>query len=83
LTLVTVLTPIIGHDKASSIEHKALKEKMTLRDASISSGYINAEAFDRIVVPANKVGNPDKGLEYLITLSNIKFCYSKYCSRNS
>jgi fumarate hydratase class II len=44
---------------------------MTLRDASISSGYIRAEDFDRIVVPANMVGNPDTGLEYLITLSNM------------
>lgn len=44
---------------------------MTLRDASISSGYISAEDFDRIVVPANIVGNPCKGLEYLITLSNM------------
>jgi fumarate hydratase class II len=44
---------------------------MTLRDVSISSGYITAEHFDRIVVPANMVGNPDNGLEYLITLSNM------------
>ena len=44
---------------------------MTLRDASISSGYISAEDFDRIVVPANMVGNPGTGLEYLITLSNM------------
>lgn len=50
--LVTVLTPIIGYDKASCIAHKALKEKMTLRDASIFSGYTSAEDFDRIVVPA-------------------------------
>ncbi|MGB7952912.1 MAG: hypothetical protein WCF23_02935, partial [Candidatus Nitrosopolaris sp.] len=63
--------PIIGYGKASSIAHKALKEKMTLRDASISSGYTSAEDFDRIVVPTNMVGNPDKGLEYLITLSNM------------
>lgn len=50
--LVTVLTPIIGYGKASSIAHKALKEKMTLRDASISSGYNSAEDFDRIVLLA-------------------------------
>jgi fumarate hydratase, class II len=61
------LTPIIGYDKASFIAHKALKENMTLRDAAISSGYISAEDFDRIVVPANMVGDPDKDLS---TLSN-------------
>jgi fumarate hydratase class II len=33
---------------------------VTLRDASISSGYVTAEDFDRIVVPANMVGDPDK-----------------------
>lgn len=66
---VTVLT--LGYGKASSIAHKALKEKITLREASISRGYISAEDFDRIVVPANMVGNPDKGLEYLTTLSNM------------
>jgi len=65
--LVTVLSPIIGYDKASFIAHKALKEKTTLRSASISSGYISAEDFDRIVVPANMVGDPDKDLS---TLSN-------------
>jgi fumarate hydratase, class II len=67
LMLVTVLSPIIGYDKASFIAHKALKEKTTLRSASISSGYISAEDFDRIVVPANMVGDPDKDLS---TLSN-------------
>ena len=67
LMLVTVLSPIIGYDKASFIAHKALKEKTTLRSASISSGYISAEDLDRIVVPANMVGDPDKDLS---TLSN-------------
>jgi hypothetical protein len=40
LMLVTALNPIIGYDKASFIAPKALKEKTTLRSASISSGYI-------------------------------------------
>ncbi|PWU78804.1 MAG: class II fumarate hydratase [Candidatus Nitrosopolaris wilkensis] len=67
LMLVTALSPIIGYDKASFIAHKALKEKTTLYSASISSGYISAEDFDRIVAPANMVGDPDKDLS---TLSN-------------
>jgi fumarate hydratase class II len=67
LMLVTALTSIIGYDKASSIAHKALKENLTLRDAAISSGYISAEDFDRTVIPADMVGNPDKDLS---TLSN-------------
>ena len=67
LMLVTALTSIIGYDKASSIAHKAFKENLTLRDAAISSGYISAEDFDRTVIPANMVGDPDKDLS---TLSN-------------
>ena len=67
LMLVTALTSIIGYDKASYIAHKALKENLTLRDAAISSGYISAEDFDRTVIPANMVGNPNKDLS---TLSN-------------
>ena len=67
LMLVTALTSIIGYDKASSIAHKALKENLTLREAAVSSGYISAEDFDRTVIPANMVGNPDKDLS---TLSN-------------
>jgi fumarate hydratase, class II len=32
LMLVTILTSVIGYDKASSIAHKAFKESLTLRD---------------------------------------------------
>jgi hypothetical protein len=35
----------------------------TLREAALSSGYIRAEEFDTIVVPAHMVGDPHKGLE--------------------
>jgi len=33
-----------------------------LREAALKSGYINAEDFDRIVVPKKMVGNPHKDL---------------------
>jgi fumarate hydratase class II len=62
LMLVTALSPVIGYDKASVIAHKAQNEGTTLRDAAIKSGYISAEEFDKIVVPANMVGNPRKDL---------------------
>lgn len=65
LMLVTALSSVIGYDKASFIAHKAFKDNLTLRDAAISSGYISAEDFDRIVVPANMVGDPDKDLSSL------------------
>ncbi len=63
LMLVTALSPVIGYDKASAIAHKALDENKTLRDAALSSGYIRAEEFDKIVVPAHMVGDPHKDLE--------------------
>jgi fumarate hydratase class II len=63
LMLVTALSPVIGYDKASAIAHKALDEHKTLREAALSSGYISAEEFDRIVVPAHMVGDPHKDLE--------------------
>jgi fumarate hydratase, class II len=65
LMLVTALSSVIGYDKASFIAHKAFKDNLTLRDAAISSGHISAEDFDRIVVPANMVGDPDKDLSSL------------------
>jgi len=63
LMLVTALSPVIGYDKASAIAHKALDDNITLREAALSSGYISAEEFDRIVVPAHMVGDPHKDLE--------------------
>jgi fumarate hydratase class II len=65
LMLVTALTSIIGYDKASFIAHKALKDNVTLREAAIFSGYIGAEDFDRTVIPANMVRDPDKDLSTL------------------
>jgi fumarate hydratase, class II len=62
LMLVTALSSVIGYDKASSIAHDALKNNSSLRDAAISSGYVSAEEFDRIVVPGNMVGDPHKDL---------------------
>jgi fumarate hydratase, class II len=65
IMLVTALTSVIGYDRAAAIAHKAFKENMTLRDAAISSGYITEKDYDRVVVPGNMVGNPDKDLEIL------------------
>ncbi len=63
LMLVTALSPVIGYDKASAIAHKALDDNTTLREAALKSGYISAEQFDTIVVPAHMVGDPHKDLE--------------------
>jgi len=65
IMLVTALTSVIGYDRAAAIAHKAFKENLTLRDAAISSGYITEKDYDRVVVPENMVGDPDKDLEAL------------------
>jgi fumarate hydratase, class II len=57
LMLVTALTPVIGYDKASAIAHKANDENLTLREAALKSGYIDAARFDAVVDPKNMVKN--------------------------
>jgi fumarate hydratase class II len=54
--LVTALSPSIGYDRASDIAHTAMRDDLTLREAAIRSGAVSAEDFDRLVVPANMVG---------------------------
>jgi len=57
LMLVTALSPVIGYDKASAIAHRANDEGLTLKEAAIKSGYIDAQRFDEIVDPARMVGS--------------------------
>jgi len=57
LMLVTALSPVIGYDKASAIAHKANDESLTLREAAVASGFIDAKRFDEIVDPRKMVGN--------------------------
>jgi fumarate hydratase, class II len=57
LMLVTALSPVVGYDKASAIAHRADRSGSTLREAALASGEISADDFDRIVNPANMVGD--------------------------
>ncbi|MFL5210437.1 MAG: class II fumarate hydratase [Microvirga sp.] len=57
LMLVTALSPHIGYAKAAAIAHKADHEGSTLRDAALALG-VPAADFDRIVDPADMVGDP-------------------------
>ncbi len=56
LMLVTALNTKIGYYKAAEIAQKAHKENTTLKDMAVKLGYISAEDFDAIVIPANMVG---------------------------
>ncbi len=61
LMLVTALSPHIGYAKAAAIAHKAEHEGSTLRDAALALG-VPAADFDRIVDPADMVGDPRRDL---------------------
>jgi fumarate hydratase class II len=55
--LVTALSPVIGYDKASTIAHHAMDKDLSLREAALELGFIDAEEFDRIVDPI-KMAHP-------------------------
>jgi fumarate hydratase, class II len=56
LMLVTALNPHIGYDKAAQVAKKAYAENTTLKEAAVALGFLNAEQFDRIVVPEKMIG---------------------------
>jgi len=58
LMLVTALAPTIGYDRAAAIAKAAHAQGITLREAAIASGAVNAEDYDRIVRPEKMLG-PD------------------------
>ncbi len=57
LMLVTALAPVIGYDKASHIAHHAMEHDLTLREAALALGFVDAATFDR-VVDARKMTTP-------------------------
>ncbi|MGI8943882.1 MAG: class II fumarate hydratase [Qipengyuania sp.] len=56
LMLVTALAPSIGYDAAAQIAKTAHDKGMTLREAAIASGKVDAQDYDRIVDPRKMVG---------------------------
>ena len=55
--LVTALNTKIGYYRASEIANKAHKDGSTLKEASLSIGYLTAEEFDAWVRPDDMTGN--------------------------
>jgi fumarate hydratase class II len=47
--LETVLSPVIGYNKASKIAHLALDHDLTLKEATLPLGFVDAAECDRIV----------------------------------
>ena len=59
LMLVTALSPVIGYDKASIIAKNAHKNRTTIKEEAIKSGFIDEEEFEKIVDP-KKMLSPGK-----------------------
>ena len=59
LMLVTALSPRIGYDQAAAIAHLAHEQGLSLRDAALRSGLVDARTFDEVVRPEAMVGLPD------------------------
>ncbi len=55
LMLVTALAPVIGYDNAAKIAKTAHKEGLTLREAALASGLVDAATFDTHVRAENMV----------------------------
>lgn len=55
LMLVTALNPYIGYENAARTAKLAFTEGITLRDACIRLGFLNAERFDEVFRPEHMV----------------------------
>lgn len=55
LMLVTALAPEIGYDNAAAIAKHAHRNGLTLREAGLALGLVDAATFDRLVRPENMV----------------------------
>nr|WP_288499389.1 class II fumarate hydratase [uncultured Pseudomonas sp.] len=58
LMLVTALAPEIGYDNAAKIAKHAHAEGLTLKEAGLALGLVDAETFDRVVRPEAMLGRP-------------------------
>ncbi|QAY77327.1 class II fumarate hydratase [Sphingosinicella sp. BN140058] len=56
LMLVTALAPEIGYDNAANIAKHAHKKGLTLKEAGLELGLVDAETFDRVVKPETMLG---------------------------
>ncbi len=62
LMLVTALSPLVGYDNAAKIAHRALEQKISLREAAVGGGFVTGEEFDLAVDPRKMVGDPRRNL---------------------
>ena len=55
LILATALNPHIGYDKAAQIVKMAVKEKISLKESAIKSGFVTKEQFEKWVKPEDMI----------------------------
>ncbi len=55
LMLVTALTPAIGYDRASAIAKHAHNNQLSLKEAALVLGEIDADSFDSLVKPEQMI----------------------------
>ena len=55
LMLVTALSPHIGYENAAKVVHLAHEKGLTLKEATLSLGYLNSEEFDKYFKPEEMV----------------------------
>ena len=55
LILATALNPHIGYDKAAQIVKTAVKEKISLKESAIKSGFVSKEQFEKWVKPKSMI----------------------------
>ena len=60
LMLVTALAPEIGYDNATKVAKTAHKNGTTLKEEAIRLGFVDEEAFDRVVRPEKMIGPKDE-----------------------
>jgi fumarate hydratase class II len=56
LMLVTALNPVVGYENAAKIAKLALKEDISLKQAALKLGLLEADAFDAVVMPSQMLG---------------------------
>ena len=54
--LVTALAPEIGYDNATKIAQYAHEQGLSLREAGLALGLVDAERLDRVVKPETMIG---------------------------
>lgn len=55
LMLVTSLSPVIGYEKAASVAKYAYEKELTLKQACLELGVLDADTFDRTVLPEKMI----------------------------